>query len=270
MPKRDLIINTNKTNWNQRVNIHVASDLYDVKSFLAGSSSLRHIELPILESRLKGKKVLHLQCHFGMDSFSLERLGAIVTGVDFSEKAIEKALEIKDKLNSNVNFVLSDVLKLKECLEEKFDFVFTSYGTLVWLPDIDMWGDVIDYFLNPGGEFLMVDFHPVMYMLDDNFEQLKYDYFRRKEPFHSTSKGTYTDSQAPIEIEEYFWSQGLSEVMEPFTSRTYELLSFREFNYSPYNCFPNMEELDPEKYVFAKHQQRIPYVYLIHFKKKSS
>ena len=266
---QDDFISTNQNHWDKRVAIHAKSEMYDVEGFLNGTTSLRHIELKELESKIEGKKVLHLQCHFGLDSFSLERLGAKVTAVDFSSEALRKADELRSKLNSNVSFILSDIMKLKDHLSGKFDLVFTSYGTLVWLPDIAKWGDIIDHFLIPGGEFFMIDFHPVMYMLDDEFDQLHYEYFRKKVPFYSKSQGTYTNAEAPIESEEYFWNQGISEIMRPFLEKDYRLINFKEYDYSTYNCFPGMEKIGDQKYVFTKHRSAVPYLYLMRWEKKS-
>eukprot|EP00039_Didymoeca_costata_P025327 m.12982 g.12982 ORF g.12982 m.12982 type:complete len:174 (+) comp4764_c0_seq1:103-624(+) len=131
----------NKDHWDKRVEPHVKSSFYDVKGFLAGESSLQEPELALLGD-IKGKRILHLQCHFGMDTISLARCGAEkVVGVDFSSKAISQAKKLADtlKIDTNeVDFVECDIYSLPENLnnEEKFDIVFTSYGTIGWLPDM--------------------------------------------------------------------------------------------------------------------------------------
>lgn len=138
-------IQTNKTLWNNKVSIHLDSEFYDMAAFMAGKSSLNTIELDIL-GNIDGLKVLHLQCHFGQDTISLSRLGARATGIDFSEKAIEIAERIAKKTASNTKFICSDVYELPKVLDEKFDMVFTSYGTIGWLPDLDAWASVISHF----------------------------------------------------------------------------------------------------------------------------
>ena len=130
-----------------------------MESFKKGKSSLNFIELDGLGD-VSGKTLLHLQCHFGMDSLSWSRLGAKVTGIDLSNTAIEKARELNTELGLDAEFICSNVYDLKEMLDKKYDIVFTSYGTIGWLPDLGKWGDIISHFLNPGGIFYIADVHP--------------------------------------------------------------------------------------------------------------
>ena len=131
-------IKINKQTWNNKTDIHIDSDFYDVKSFLEGKSTLNQIELALL-GNLSDTKILHLQCHFGQDSLSLSRMGAKVVGVDFSDKAIEKAKAFNTKLGLDAVFICCDVYDIPTHLDEQFDIVFTSYGTIGWLPDLDKW-----------------------------------------------------------------------------------------------------------------------------------
>ncbi|HNU87071.1 MAG TPA: class I SAM-dependent methyltransferase, partial [Ferruginibacter sp.] len=151
----------NKKSWNKRTGVHKDSAFYDLDGFKKGTSSLTKIELNELGD-VKGKTLLHLQCHFGMDTMSWEREGAIVTGVDLSDEAIKLANEVKNELGLKAQFICSNVYDLKEHLDKKFDIVFTSYGTIGWLPDLDKWADTVSYFLKPGGTFYIVDFHPAL------------------------------------------------------------------------------------------------------------
>ncbi len=125
---------TNKAFWNERVSIHKNSDLYELRNFKKGMNKLHSLEREELGD-VRGKSILHLQCHFGMDSLSLERLGAEVSGVDFSEEAINAAIELRDELGMNSEFILSDIYSLPEKINKKYDIVYTSYGVLTWLPD---------------------------------------------------------------------------------------------------------------------------------------
>src|SRR5688572_730649 len=131
----------NRRLWNARTDVHVTSEFYELDKFLAGKSSLNEIELNLLGD-LKGKSVLHLQCHFGQDSISLARLGAEVTGVDLSDKAIAKAKELAKQTGANAEFICTDIYELPQHLDKKFDVVFTSYGTIGWLPDLDKWAKI--------------------------------------------------------------------------------------------------------------------------------
>ena len=161
-------LNTNKQLWNNKVSHHIESDFYKMDYFLAGNTSLNTIELDLL-GNIEGKSVLHLQCHFGQDSISLAKLGAKVTAIDFSEIAIEKAKEIATQTNTNVNFISCNIYDLPNLIDKKFDIVFTSYGTICWLPDIMKWAGLVSHFLKPNGQFVFVDFHPVIWMYDNDF-----------------------------------------------------------------------------------------------------
>jgi 2-polyprenyl-3-methyl-5-hydroxy-6-metoxy-1,4-benzoquinol methylase len=125
----------NKKFWNERVSIHKTSELYELKNFKKGKNKLHSLERKEL-GNVKDKTILHLQCHFGMDTLSLAMLGASVTGIDFSEEAIREAKSLNKRLGLSVEFILSNVYSLPEKLDKKFDIVFTSYGVLTWLPDL--------------------------------------------------------------------------------------------------------------------------------------
>ena len=128
----------NRNSWNTKTDFHMKSEFYDLNGFLKGKSSLNEIELNLL-GEVKGKSILHLQCHFGQDSISLGRLGAHVTGVDFSDKAIDSAEKLSKNCEINTTFICCDIYDLPQYLNEQFDIVYTSYGTIGWLPDLDKW-----------------------------------------------------------------------------------------------------------------------------------
>jgi SAM-dependent methyltransferase len=228
-------ITINKSSWNARTEHHVTSAFYDVDGFLKGNSSLKEIELQLLGD-VNGKNILHLQCHFGQDSISLGKMGAKVTGVDFSDKAIGYARELSIKASAEVSFVCCDVYELPENLHEEFDIVFTSYGTIGWLPDLDKWAKIIAGFLKPGGKFIFVEFHPVVWMFDDDFSKIAYDYLNTG-PIVETESGTYADRNAPIKNEYVLWNHGIGEVVNSLIENGLEINSLDEFDYSPYNCF---------------------------------
>lgn len=148
----DNYLKINKETWNKKVEVHLKSDFYFVDEFIKGKNSLNPIELSIL-GNIQGKNILHLQCHFGQDSISLSRLGGKVIGVDLSDKAIEAAWDLARKTNNNTEFICSDIYELPEKLHQKFDIVYTSYGTIGWLPDLDRWAKVISHFLKPKGQY---------------------------------------------------------------------------------------------------------------------
>lgn len=262
----DNYLEINRETWNKKTEVHVDSEFYDQKGFLEGNNTLKPIELDLLGD-ISGKKILHLQCHFGQDTMSLSRLGAKTTGVDLSDKAINKARETAQQLNLDTHFINCDVYSLPEHLNEEFDIVFTSYGTIGWLPDLDKWAKVIQRFLKPGGKFIMADFHPVVWMFDDNFEGIGYNYFK-EDPIIETGNGTYADKEAPVSLKTVSWNHATSEILNSLIINGLELNSFNEYDYSPYDCFNKTEEFEPGKYRIMHLGNKIPMVYSIVATKK--
>jgi SAM-dependent methyltransferase len=259
-------ININKSTWNDKVDVHIDSDFYDLEGFLNGKSTLNAIELELL-GNVKGKKLLHLQCHFGQDTMTFSRMGAIATGIDFSEKAIEKAREINKQLNLNTTFICCDIYDLPNHLNEKFDIVFTSYGTIGWFPDLDKWAKVISQLLKPGGKFVMADFHPVVWMFDNDFKEIFYNYFNTEAIIEDES-GTYADREAEIANQTITWNHPTSELLNVLITNGLELNSFNEFDYSPYNCFNETEEFEQNKFRIKHLENKIPMVYSLSATKK--
>lgn len=266
MKKEDDYLSINKKAWNDKTEVHVNSEFYDIPSFLAGRNTLNEIELALL-GNIRGKKILHLQCHFGQDTISLARMGAQSTGVDLSDKAIETARELSIKTEADARFICSDVYSLHEQLNEEFDIVFTSYGTIGWLPDLEKWAWTISRFLKPGGKFVFAEFHPVVWMFDPNFEKVAYRYFK-SDAIIETELGTYADKATPVEYEMVSWNHSISEVVNNLIDAGLEINALNEFDYSPYNCFRGTEEFEDGKYRIAHLKNDIPMVYAIKATKK--
>lgn len=256
----------NRQSWNNRTDAHLQSDFYDMPGFLKGNTSLKEIELALLPD-IKDKKVLHLQCHFGQDTLSLARMGAICTGVDLSDKAIENARHIASEIGQNATFICSDVYDLPNQLDEKFDVVFTSYGTIGWLPDIQQWAKVVSHFLKPGGRFIFAEFHPVVWMFDDDFHTVKYNYFNAG-AIIETESGTYADREADIRQQYICWNHGLAEVVNSLIQQDLQIDHLQEYDYSPYNCLKGMIEFEPGKFLISHMENKIPLVYSISATKK--
>lgn len=258
----------NRQSWNNRIDSHLKSEFYDLDGFLNGKTSLNEIELNLLGD-LKGKTILHLQCHFGQDSISLSRLGADVTGVDLSDKAIDSAKQIAKDTNSNAKFICCDIYDLSNYLNDVFDIVFTSYGTIGWLPNLDKWAKIISRFLKPNGQFVFVEFHPVVWMFDDNFDKIDYRYFNSG-AIIETESGTYADKKADITQSYVMWNHGLSEVINSLIGNGLEINALDEFDYSPYNCFNKTIELEPKKFRIEHLNNKIPMVYSVRATKKNN
>jgi SAM-dependent methyltransferase len=234
--------NTNRETWNKKVAIHAASDFYDLKAFKQGVSSLNLYELKALND-VAGKSLLHLQCHFGLDTLSWSRLGAKCAGLDISDEAIKLARQLNNELNLDATFVCSNVLDTSIHIKEQFDIVFTSYGVIGWLPDLKPWGQLIAERLKPGGVFYMAEFHPIVWMFDytKTPPQLTYGY-QQKDVIYEEYAGTYADENSKIISKEYGWNHGLGEVISALAEAGLHIEYCREHNGSPYDIFPGLVE----------------------------
>ena len=230
MKEQDYIA-INKKTWNNKTEVHFESDFYDMPSFLEGKSTLNAIELELLGD-VSNKKILHLQCHFGQDTITFSRMGAQATGIDLSNKAIDKARDITHQLNLDTTFVCCDIYDAPKYVNEKFDIVFTSYGTIGWLPDLDKWAKVVAHFLKPNGKFIMADFHPVVWMYDNDFETVFYNYFN-VEPIIENESGTYADRDSNIETQTMTWNHPISEILNALIANGFNILKIKFQWYMP-------------------------------------
>jgi 2-polyprenyl-3-methyl-5-hydroxy-6-metoxy-1,4-benzoquinol methylase len=251
----------NKSGWDIRTKTHVNSEFYGVEKWKKeGGNSLTPIELREIGD-VRGKTILHLQCHFGQDTLSLARMGAQVTGCDLSPEAIKTAESLAQEIGINdAKFVCCNVYDLPQHLEGQFDMVFTSYGTIGWLPDLKPWAAVIKHFLKPGGTFYMADFHPVVWMMDDDLTHLKYAYHNTT-VIETDQTGTYADRDAPFSYKEYGWNHSISEILNSLLELGLQLQFFNEYSYSPYNCFANTVQGADGFYRVKGLEDIIPMVY---------
>lgn len=251
--------NANKELWNQRTLVHRDSDFYNLAGFKAGQTVLTPIELAEL-GEVSSKTMLHLQCHFGMDSLDWARRGAKVTGIDISNEAINEATKLNKELCLNANFVCCNVLDTSQYVSGQFDIVFTSYGTIGWLPDLKPWARMIAEKLKPGGIFYIAEFHPVVWMFDNDFTKIEYSY-ENKEVIVTENEGTYTDRDADIKGKEYSWNHSISEVLNALINAGLQFEFFNEHMYSPYPCFRNVIEFEKGKWYIKGLEGKIPMVY---------
>ena len=262
MQKWQEYFESNKKLWNGKTPVHIKSDFYDLEAFKKGKNFLNAVELEEM-GNVKGKSLLHLQCHFGQDTISWERHGANVTGVDFSEAGIIEAKRLASELDSNAEFICSNVYDLKNNLKNKFDIIFTSYGSIYWLPDLNIWADIISSFLKPGGFFYIVDFHNFLWMLDDkNMSEIVYPYFNYG-PITEEVEGTYADPDSAVNGKETGWNHSMSEILNSLIFADLKIQFFNEFSFSSYNVFPGMVQIEKGKYVLKKFANKIPYMFSI-------
>ena len=175
--------------------------------------------------------------------------------------------KIADELNLNAAFICCNIYDLQQHLDKKYDIIFTSYGTIGWLPDLDKWALIIAYYLKPGGTFYIADFHPTLWMMDENFEHIKYNYFNT-EVIVEEMEGTYSDRSAPIKTMNYGWNHPFSEIFSALIKNDLVIEQFCEFPYSPYNCFNNMEQGDDGMWRIKGMGEKMPVMYSIKAVKK--
>jgi len=229
-------IESNRKNWNERVPFHMTSELYAIEDFKKGKRELRPFEKELF-GHLKGKKVVHLMCHIGLDTISLAKEGAEVTGLDLADDAIVEAKKLAQECKVKVNFVAGNVYEADKILTEKFDIVYLSYGVLCWLNDLTKLFEVVKNLLVPGGRFVLIDDHPFLAMLNKDL-QIEHAYFSNNEPERVEPEGTYADRTADIKTESYQWWHNVADIINSVKAAGLTLESFNEypFGFWPRGC----------------------------------
>jgi SAM-dependent methyltransferase len=228
-------IRDNNALWDEWTRIHETSAFYDLEGFKRGGVRLRPYELDEI-GPVDGLELLHLQCHFGIDTLSWARLGARVTGVDFSLAGVELARSVAAEIGiDGARFVHSDLYDLPTVLDGTFDLVYTSRGVLRWLPDVRRWAEVIAHFVRPGGRFYITEIHPVAQVFeDDDIEpgelRLRYPYWQHVEPLSFPVIGSYAEPTAEVGVHtEHGWNHGLGEIVTALVDAGLRIDSLREY-----------------------------------------
>jgi SAM-dependent methyltransferase len=221
--------------WDEWTRIHKTSAFYDLEGFKRGGVRLRPYELDEI-GPVDGLELLHLQCHFGIDTLSWARLGARVTGADFSLAGVELARSVAAEIGiDGARFVHSDLYDLPTVLDGTFDLVYTSRGVLGWLPDVRRWAEVIAHFVRPGGRFYITEIHPVAQVFeDDDIEpgelRLRYPYWQHVEPLSFPVIGSYAEPTAEVGVHtEHGWNHGLGEIVTALVDAGLRIDSLREY-----------------------------------------
>ena len=248
--------------WDEAVSRNYKNaEIYKSRELLEGEVVLSSIELEELGD-VKGKKLLHLQCHFGLDSLSWARLGAEVTGVDFSSEAIKLANELRDKTKLNAKFIQANIYDLPNILEEKFDVVYTSYGVLCWLNNINRWAEIIAHFLKRGGIFYIAEFHPFIQIFDyDNKEdyELRHNYFQKPEPI-VYDDGTNEKGESE---KTYEWIHGIGKIVTALINAGLKIQYLHEFNKAPFPRFQFLHQAKDGYWYYNNPEYELPLVYSI-------
>ena len=237
-------MDVNRLYWEEAVDFHMRSAFYDVDGFRAGRCTLD----PIVKSELgdvSGRHVLHLQCHFGMDSLSLARRGAVVTGLDYSGAAIAAARTLSQEIDVPARFVESNLYDARAAIDDRFDLVFTSWGVIGWLPDLGEWARIIAHFLKPGGRFYIAEGHPAIHWFDDRPGAAEAP-LTAIYPFRGDGKaefydepGTYADRDADlVNTKEYFWRHGLGDIVSAIAAAGLRIDTLHEHPVVPWQALP--------------------------------
>jgi len=246
-------VRINLASWDERAPAHAGSPDYDRANFLADPRFLSKVvsfDTALLGS-IDGLRVVHLQCHIGTDTLSLARLGASMTGLDFSSAAIEQARSLAKDIGTEIEYVEGNVYSAAEMLGRgEFDLVYTGVGALCWLPNIVEWAQVVADLLKPGGRLFIREGHPMMWALDEIHEDrmvIDYPYFETVDPIVSDEEGTYvaTDVQFRHNLT-HSWNHGIGEIVMALKAVGMELTSLIEHQSVPWEALPGQMVQDEQ------------------------
>jgi SAM-dependent methyltransferase len=262
----------NLANWDERAPAHAESPGYEVDKFLADPAFLSGVvrfDLPLLGD-IRGLRGVHLQCHIGTDTLSLSRLGARMSGLDFSPNALSAAAKLAAATGADVDFVHADVYDAVAVLgAEAFDLVYTGIGALCWLPDIERWAEVVSELLRPGGRLFLREGHPMLWSLADpradGLLSVEYPYFEQAEPMVWTEGGTYVATEATFEHNTTLeWNHGLGEIITALLARDMQITGLVEHDSVPWDALRGqMELLNTGEYRLVDRPQRLAASYTL-------
>jgi SAM-dependent methyltransferase len=263
----DDYIETNRRHWDEVVPIHERSDFYRVQDFKHGAVLLDPLEQREVGD-VTGKSLLHLQCHFGLDTLSWARLGAEVTGIDFAPTAIETARRLSGETGVVARFIESDIYSTPDELDEQFDIVFTSYGAIIWLPDIERWAQIAAQYVKPGGFFYMAEFHPFAHAFANDPDvmalRLVHPYFEHREPLTFEEQGTYADLTATLKhTTSHEWAHPLGSIVTALANAGLHVEFVHEFPFCLYQMFPFMTRSADGYWRLPEHGESLPLTFSI-------
>lgn len=265
-------IDANRANWNERATLHAARDGsgYGVLRYVEDRTTLSDVvrfDLPLLGD-IAGRRAVHLQCHIGTDTLSLARLGARVTGLDFSENAVAEARRLVAETGDAVDFIQSDVSRATDVLPAgEFDLVYTGIGALCWLPSITEWAGVVADLLAPGGTLHLREGHPVLWSMNETLPglALAFPYFEQPAPLEWDDDSTYVEVSAPLQsTRTYEWNRGIGEIVTALLDRGLRLDALIEHDSVPWEALPGRMTLGPDgEYALTEQPSVMPLSYTI-------
>ncbi len=266
----DESLSINLTSWNERVPAHAASPGYAVNRFLEDPGHISDVVRFDAErlGDISGLRGVHLQCHIGTDTLSLARLGARMSGLDFSAPALDEARRLAERTGTEIEYVEAEVYAAADVLEPgSFDFVYTGIGALCWLPNVRPWAQVISELLRPGGWFFMREFHPVLWSLADRTDGLlliEHPYFETDEPLVWEEGGTYVPTDAVFQsTTTHEWNHGLGEIVSALTEAGLHLTMFVEHQSAPLEIQGFQMERADDGWRLTDRPWRLPLTYTV-------
>jgi SAM-dependent methyltransferase len=262
----DEYIAANRANWDDRVPIHVASKFYDVERWLRERPGPRAWELEVLGD-VSGLEVVHLQCHFGLDTLSLAIAGARVTGLDFSGAAIDQARTLAERagLADRARFVKGDVLHAADVLAPaRYDLAYVSMGALCWLPSVQRWASQVAALLRPGGRLYLHDGHPLAWALADDDLRVQHSYFEELEPYVDDAGATYADRDARLaNARSYDWNHSIGEIVTAVLDCGLQVITLSEHDWTVWPRFPWLVETKDHRWCSSPERPRVPLTFTV-------
>lgn len=260
----------NRAHWDGRAEAHARSDDYGVRRLAADPGRLSDIvrfDLPRLGD-VRGLRGVHLQCHIGTDTLSLARLGATMTGLDFSGESIRQARRISAEVGTPVTYVQAGVYEALDFLEPgTFDLVYTGIGALCWLPSIDRWAGVVAGLLRPGGRLFIREGHPVLWSIDDEQADrlvVGFPYFEEPTPTAWTTVGTYVKTDVDLgPSPTHDWNHGLGEIVAALLAHGMRITALEEHRSVPWEALPGQMTRDDDEWRLTEHPERLPLTYTL-------
>ncbi len=261
-------LKANKELWDAWTELHKTSKFYDVKGFKRGKCTLQDIEREELGD-VSGKSLLHLQCHFGLDTMSWARLGAEVTGVDFSPKAVALAMSLSAELNIPAEFICCNVYDLPEHLSGQFDIVYTSRGVTVWLPDLKKWAETTAHFLKRGGTFYIHEFHPFADIFADaDTPIVHYPYFHSVDPIREEVTGSYAGAEPGVTRITHEWTHSIGDFINSLLGAGLRIEYLHELPYCMYPHRPFLTQHEDGLWRYDAAPDSIPLMFSIKARKE--
>jgi SAM-dependent methyltransferase len=263
----------NRAMWERKTPLHLLSPDYDVPGFKAGRIALRPHEIADLGD-VSGKQLVHLQCHLGLDTLSWARLGAHVTGLDFSPAAVKAATTLAQEIGVAARFVTADVYDAPASLSHAtFDIVYTGVGALCWLPDLQRWAEVVHHLLRPGGQLYLFEFHPLKWMIEGgapNDILIRDGYFTPPEGFREAGGVTYADASIPAAATPTVqWNHPLGEVVTALVQAGLRIVSLQELDRDVLRQWDMMERTADDMFRMPPDMPSLPLMYVLRARRDS-